>query len=204
MPNVADPFRKIASLLLRSKVGEQPRALMLVSPGPGQGTSTVVASLALVLSADLGLRTLLIDAHGRRPILHTFFGVQREPGLADICTGGLAMGEGVRETPYPGLFLLSAGSDQVDPVSRLHGAMVQDYLRIVREKYDLILADGSPILTTSDSLAIATCFDGVVLVVQAGVARVDEVRRARELLERTGVPVLGAILNRVRGDLATP
>jgi len=114
------------------------------------------------------------------------------------------MGEGVRETPYPGLFLLSAGSDQVDPVSRLHGAMVQDYLRIVREKYDLILADGSPILTTSDSLAIATCFDGVVLVVQAGVARVDEVRRARELLERTGVPVLGAILNRVRGDLATP
>lgn len=204
MPNVTDPFRKIASLLLRTRAGEQPRALMLVSPGPGQGTSTVVASLALVLSGDLGLRTLLIDAHDRRPVLHTFFGVKREPGLADVCTGGLAMGEAARKTAYPGLFLLSAGSEQVDSVPCLHGAAVRDYFRFVREQYDVVIVDGPPILTTPDSLAIATCFDGVVLVVQAGVARVDEVSRARALLERTGVPVLGVILNRTPGYIREP
>jgi Mrp family chromosome partitioning ATPase len=68
--------------------------------------------------------------------------------------------------------------------------------RSIAQSFDIVLLDSPPILAANDGLLLAGIVDGVLLVVGAGSANLDEVRQAKEQLAAVGTPVIGAVLNR--------
>ncbi|MDZ7724662.1 MAG: GNVR domain-containing protein [candidate division KSB1 bacterium] len=80
---VAESYRTLRTNLNFSNASNPLRSLMLTSAGPQEGKSTTSANLA-VATAQMGLKTLLIDADLRRPTQHRIFNVNRDPGLADV------------------------------------------------------------------------------------------------------------------------
>jgi Mrp family chromosome partitioning ATPase len=169
------------------------RVVMFVSSQSSEGTSTVAAEFAIALATDGRQRVLLADFHARRPILAERLGLDPD-AAAPAQRPHLRLGE------TPELAVL-----RIDERSVRNGALHPEWARsrmtAVASLYDWVVIDGPPVLESPDAVEIAALADGVVLVVQAGVAKRPVVARAADLLRRGGARVLGTVLNRRRLEI---
>jgi Mrp family chromosome partitioning ATPase len=155
--------------------------VMITSPSPSEGKTTTAANLAAVL-AEGGRDVLAVSCDFRRPRLHLYLGCEHEPRT-------------VLNTDIPRVFLVSSvvGGDQ--PHSP--GEVVAEQRRVItaaRSKFDYIVLDTAPMLTTSDASELLPVTDMVVTVCRAGRTNREAADRTAEMLERFEAPVVGAVL----------
>jgi succinoglycan biosynthesis transport protein ExoP len=195
---VAESFRAaVASILFSGENGVPPRVIVLTSPAPKEGKTTVVSNLALALS-EINRRVLVIDADLRRPRLHTIFGIPNETGLIDVlkASGPLNGHDGlVFETVYPGVFVMPAGPADSSMYNLLHSPRLPELIARYRKEFDAVLIDTPPMLNMSDARILGRVADGVVLVVRAGRTTRDTVQSAAQRFLDDGTKVLGTVLN---------
>lgn len=170
--------------------------LGVIGAGDGVGTSTVAANIARRLVEHADGPVVLVDANLYRPRAHRLLRGKKNPGLAEVLTGNLELGDAVQNTHTPGLDLLSSGkagmlnqvSFPLEAVDSLRSELLERYAAVV---FDLPTAtDLGP------SLLLAQRLDEVMLVVQADRTRRAEAERAAKRLKMDGVAVTGALLNR--------
>jgi Mrp family chromosome partitioning ATPase/uncharacterized protein involved in exopolysaccharide biosynthesis len=130
---LAESYRNLRSALLFFPVQDQrPKVLLITSPVPSEGKSTVATNLARTF-AQGGARVLLIDADLRKGHLHQTLGLQKAPGLSDLLSNGTcdlrkyiqtaessslsAGGEGRGEVDASSLSARGEGRGEVDPAS---------------------------------------------------------------------------------------
>lgn len=197
-----EAFRRLrTTLLLRSRdeAGhEGGRTLLVTSAHPREGKSTVVANLGASL-AQAGRSTVLVDADLRVPVLHRFFGLENQEGLADILRDTpteprLHWSDVVQPTGIPGLMLLPAG-DAVDDAPTLLGSPAASRLFAeLAERFEHVVVDSPAVLAVTDALVITRNVEAVLLVAGSHVQR-DALRRARQELSRVGATVVGIAVN---------
>ena len=135
------------------------------SPAPNRRKGkTVSAANIAVLLARLNQRVVLIDADLRNPQLHEVFGEEQQPGLADVLMGKTTSGV-FRKTKVPGLWLMPAGSAAGNPSDLLGSDGFNELIKDVRNRFDWIVLDSSPVLAVTDPCLIARAVSGVLLVV---------------------------------------
>lgn len=162
--------------------------VVVTSPGPDAGKSTVVANLALV-TAELGLSVLVVDAELRRPRQHELFGVPRDKGLA-------ALGEETEFTTlrqssrYDGVTVITAGPPVEGGARSTEAALAR--VSELAGLADVVLIDAPSLDAEADVRVVSGV--GIMLVVPAGAARPDDVRAAVASLDAARCPVLGAVL----------
>jgi succinoglycan biosynthesis transport protein ExoP len=198
LSTVAESFRAVlTSVILAGENGIRPRVLVVSSPNPGEGKTTVAANLAIALS-EIDQRVLLIDADLRRPRLHEIFGLENEVGLAAIL-GGRATVWGsngpVEVTHIPGLHVLPGGSSAETAPTLLYSPRMAELLRTVRVQFDTILIDAPPVLRMPDARVLGRLADSVILVVRAHRTTRDAAALACQRFAEDGTFVLGAVLN---------
>ena len=198
---MAEPFRLlITSLVLMRRNGDRPRTLVVSSPGPGEGKTTVASNLAIAM-AETGQKVLLIDMDLRRPRLHSVFDLPNDCGFSDVVRGESPMqvtedSPVILRTKVPGVSILPGGKIEVEGISELfHSPRVPALLRQLKNQFDTVIIDTAPILQFSESRFIASFADGVILVLRAGVTDRDSAIAVREQLSRDGIQLLGTILN---------
>jgi len=103
----------------------------------------------------------------------------------------------LRDTPVPGLRVLTAGPAPADPSALYASRRLAARLAELRDHCDLLIVDTPPVLAQPDAALLAPHLDGVLFVVDAQKSRGRQVRRALELLDQAGAQVLGAVFNRV-------
>jgi capsular exopolysaccharide synthesis family protein len=171
---------------------------LVTSPDPRAGKSTVAAHLGVTLSRSTR-RGVLIDGDFRRPFLHEIFGVQQKPGLFEILSGDRPpaelIPEVVRESPVPGLSLITAGHCMASSWRLFEMPRMADVLAELKKTYDFVLLDSPPLLQLTDSRILAKLADSVLLVCRAGRTRADQASEAARLLCADGSTLAGAILN---------
>lgn len=174
--------------------GDRGWVIVVTSPTAGEGKTVTVAHLAAAL-AEIGRSVMAISADLRRPRLHLYFDRPREPGLADVLRGAPDTRRLVDLnliTVIRGVSFVSSGTPVDNPSPLLD--RIGDHLDSARSLADIVLVDSPPLLTTSEAADLARHADGVLLVVRAGRTSVGAAARSAELLERLGIPVLGAVL----------
>lgn len=200
---VLDSFHSaIRSILFALEDSNSNRLIIVSSPGPGEGKTTVTAHLGTVL-ADIGYRVLLIDADMRRAYLHKMFGISNGSGFSET----LADSEPVTieaVEPYlqrvftPGkgsLDVMPAGACLRDPFSHVHASRAKELFDILRGRYDVILVDTPPVLLVPESRVIGRMADSCVLVFRAGKTTMNAATGAEQRMAADGIPLLGTILN---------
>jgi len=172
-------------------------SLVVTSPTPADGKSTVALNVALAM-AELEPRVLLIDADLRRASLHFKLRMRNERGLSDILVGRATFDSVVQKTRYPGLDILTSGTPTPNPIKLLESQRLDELLRDAQEQYRCIVIDGTALSVNVDSAVIARKADGTVIVLSAGQTDLRAAKRALRRLQQVGVRnILGYVLNRV-------
>ncbi len=196
----SESFRAVlASILLPARNGESPRVLVVTSPRPGEGKTTVSSNLAIAL-AEIKHRVLLIDGDLRRPRLHDIFDVANSSGLSDLLCEresvlDLPMDQLVQRTSIPNLFLLPSGPCPDGIFNYLYSPRVVRLLDRLREEFDHVIIDAPPTLEFADARVMARSSDGVIVVFRANQTDRRTALAVVDQLMRDRIPILGTILN---------
>lgn len=196
----AEAYRSLR-LNLMAAGREAPLCTLLVaSAGPIADKGLPVANLAVAF-AQVGKRVILVDCDLRHPSQHKLFELNNTSGVTNAVEDG-ATPPVLQETGAAGLRVLTAGPAVGVPGDLLASPVMTRLIARLAGEADVVLFDAPPITVATDAVELATQVDGVVLAVAAGVTKRDEAQRAKELLERVGARLVGAVLVNVAGDAA--
>jgi polysaccharide biosynthesis transport protein len=191
----AEAYRALCSVILLSSTGPL-KVLAVTSAMAGEGKSSVTCNLATVL-AQRGKRVLLVDADLRCSSIHPRLG--KMPGLSTVLEEGPSPNLHYQPLAHlPDLHVLPSGFRPMAPTEILASTRMQQLLEIWSAEYDHVIIDTPPMLPFADALILAARADGVILVTRSGVSRSGALLRTRDLLLRSGVNILGFVLNAVR------
>jgi capsular exopolysaccharide synthesis family protein len=171
------------------------RVVMFASAEPRAGTSTVAREFASTLAVNGEVKTLLVDANLRKPVVHEVFGVQRTPGISDHVLADAPLSGCLRESGVPNLTLLPAGRPAIAPPRILADPRVDGMLSELRSRFDLIVVDSAPLVPFTEGAQLSQRVDGVVLVIRSAATRQASAQRVLGLLDDAGANVLGSVLN---------
>jgi non-specific protein-tyrosine kinase len=195
----AEAYRTLRTNLIFSSINEPLRTLVMTSPAPEEGKSTALANLAVTL-AQGGKRTILVDCDLRHPTQHAIWGVPQEPGLTTMMLedrSDLPM----QEVGVDNLRLLTAGPLPPNPADLIGSPRMEALIGQLKGQADFVLFDAPPVIAVTDAALLAVNLDGALLVLRAGSTRREDAERAKELLERVNVRVVGALLTHAQIDV---
>jgi polysaccharide biosynthesis transport protein len=190
-----DAFRRLR-VELQMLSEEMPlRRILVASSLPGEGKSTVTYNLALAFG-EIGQRVIIADADFHRPTLHRTAKARNEKGLTDLLAGTSGLPEAMT-TVSEQVRLAPRGTALSVPARvGLGTKRLTEVLVSMEAESEYVLIDSSPILLVPDNLYMASAADGILLVVDSSSTRPRDLLRTKEVLERTGTPIVGVVLNR--------
>jgi len=195
----AESYRGLRTALFHS-MQDNNHVIQITSPDRADGKTTLVGNLGISI-AQSGKSVILIDADLRKPRLHKLFGLSAPVGLASILQGQAELGDGTQRSSVPGLSILPCGPIPPNPAELLTSPCFKKLLKGIREQYDFVLVDTSPLLAVADPCIVALCVEAVLLTVPVSKNSRPHAERAKEILETLDINVLGIVVNRV--DLHT-
>jgi non-specific protein-tyrosine kinase len=191
----AEAFRALRTNLQFATARNVVRSIVVTSATPGDGKTTSIIYLAMVL-AQGGQRVILVDGNLRKPALHRLAGVENRSGFSSLMLGESMANVDVhlRATDLPNLRILPSGPLPPNPADLLNSQRTEDLIRHLELKADIVLID-SPALGYADALILTGMTSGSLLVIDAGKTRSNELSEALSTLAQAGRPIFGTILN---------
>lgn len=192
---VSEAYRAIRMNLQFAGAGKQLKTLAFTSAVPGEGKSTTVANLAIVMGQD-DKHILLIDCDMRKPVIHRRFGLLNR-GLSNCFAEDLPLKEVIQADVFPNLDVVTSGPVPPNPAELLGSKKMKALLQEAAEAYDYVFLDMPPVLAVTDAALMSSQVDGTVLILGSGDISPDEGKQAKSLLEKVHANILGVILNKV-------
>lgn len=196
----AESYRSLRSaLLFLPSEGERPKVVLITSAIPNEGKSTIAANLARVLALG-GSRVLLVDADLRKGHLHQMLGLQCEPGLVELLQQPDSLDSVIQRDSLQNFAFLARGKDLGHSGDLFLGQAFDQLLALMRQQFDYVLIDSSPVFAADDASTLAPRMDGTLFVVRRNYSSARQVREALELLRQRQAKVLGLVFNRANAS----
>ena len=197
----AESIRAIRSQVMKRVFNDRSgprRALAVVSPNAGDGKTFFAANLAVSL-AQLGGRTLLIDADLRGPRQHEVFNLANAGGLAGLLSGRTE-GEVVQSVPgVPGLFLLPVGNTPPNPLELVERPAFGLLMREFTTRFDYVVVDTPAAEYGADAAVITDQCGAALMLARRDVSRIAAVEAmAINLLDDGHAKLTGVVVNHYR------
>jgi succinoglycan biosynthesis transport protein ExoP len=197
---MSEAFRALRTSLLLSQAGHPPQVILVTSALPREGKTTAAANLAVTL-AQLGDRTLLIDADLRKPGVGRLLNLgdgNKYAGLSSYLAGVSSLDLVTIQHPLvPNLSAIPTGPLPPNPADLLSSHKFADAITELRTKFKFIVIDTPPIMAATDAVILSVQADGVLLVVRSGETPKEAFTRTRDLLVSVKCHLLGVVLNAV-------
>lgn len=195
---ISEAYRVLRTNLSFSAVDGGLHSLIVTSSSPGEGKSTTVANLAIVM-AQTGKRVIVVDADLRRPMQHKIFEVTNNQGLTTaILDSKTPINYHLQQTKVPDLQILTSGPIPPNPAELLNSHRMNQVLEALKKEADVVIFDTPPALTVADASILAPQVNGCVLVVETGKTRRDAFIQAVERLDRASATIYGSVMNRLQ------
>jgi polysaccharide biosynthesis transport protein len=187
--SLMDEFRMLRTNLMNAVPGNPKKVLMIASATPKEGKSTLVSNLALAM-AHLGKRVLILDADLRRSKIHSLFGIQGNPGLAEAISGKCPLNECIHSSGIKNVSIFPSGKSTENMVDLLNSIKFKSLISYLRDNYDLVMIDVPPVLPVPDASTISKSCDGIIFVIKAGE---NDVRLSQRALKKLVTSTTGGI-----------
>lgn len=207
---ISEAYRALRTGIQYANLNSQKNTLLLTSPKPTEGKSSTAANLGVVM-AQASKRVLIVDADLRRPVQHEILGVTQELGLtrllltlgdkADLSDGYWGVVEKyVQKTEIEGLSVMTSGPIPPNPSEMLDSVSMRHLLGMLSDRFDTVLLDSPPVLAVTDAVVLGSLAGGVLLVVDAGKTRRQQLKQCVEMMRDANANLVGVVLNRLSRD----
>ena len=195
----AEAVRSVHTTIRLSSIDDPPQVLMVTSSLPGEGKTTLAASIAISIARS-GPKTVLVDLDLRRARLGATLGFGgRQPGLVEHLADQVELDAIVRADPavYPNLDVIPVTGAAPNPTDLLSSRRMEAFFDQLRREYSMVVVDSAPVLGISDTRVAVRLADAVVFAVRWGKTNEDIARNGLEALFESHARVAGAVLTRV-------
>ena len=193
---ISEAFRSIRTNIQHSSIDHPIQSILVTSPTPRDGKSTVAANLGVVL-AHGDYKVSVIDADMRRPRQHKIFDLPNRRGLTESLVstefhvnGFFHHKEGVKN-----LSILTSGDLPPNPAELVGSDKMRNFIHLMKNNADIIVIDTPPVIAVTDPVILSKRVDGVILVLRPGVTKLAAAIQATEQLKQVGANILGVVLN---------
>ena len=190
-----------------SFVGKDVKRIMVTSCREAEGKSFLSINILRTM-ANLGKRVALVDADLRRSASVARYGIRMpdgvlEYGITHFLAGMCDAEEILYSTNIPGAYMSPVGYEVSNSLSLLSNRLFPEFLEYLANQFDFVIVDAPPVGMIIDAAEIAKSCDGTLFVVDYNKVSRRELQDAKQQIERSGCPVLGAVLNNVTFDSYT-
>jgi capsular exopolysaccharide synthesis family protein len=185
-------LRRLKRSLL-DRAGGPPQAIVVASPGSGEGRSFVALNLALAFAAEKGRNVLLVDADFRKPSIGNRVRPAPTLGLSEVLEAGIELDHALLDLVNSPLKILPAGAPPREPAELLTSDRARAIFRRLRDRFQTIIIDTPPILPFVDADLVGALSDGFLLLARAEMTENPMFLQAMSQL--TSKPILGRVLN---------
>ena len=191
----AEAYKALRTNFTHLALDGENRKIVVTSAIPDEGKSSVAINFAITL-AQVGKRVLLIDADLRKPSLHFYLNIKKDPekNRATALAGLEALEESVVETVH-GFDVLLGGVTPPNPAELIGSQAMVNLMDQALEKYDFVICDTPPVGLVTDAAALGALCDGVVFVIRQGFAKKNMVQGAVHKLQAVSAKILGTVIN---------
>lgn len=194
---ITEQYRILRTNLQHAEVTPVPRVVMVTSAVHSEGKTITSVNLAFTLAQDASKRVLLVDGDLRKGTVRRVLGLDAQPGLADYLADGAVDPGPLVSVGLPNLQVWAAGALPRNPVELLGSQRMQEVLKGLRTRFDIVILDSPPVLPVTDAGVIGQQVDGVILVVRAGRTQRRVVEEAHQRLRQMKIRLLGTVLTHV-------
>ncbi len=177
-PSIAnEKFRLLRTKLVMQE--NQKRSYIITSLSPGDGKSLITANMAITF-AQQKISTLLLDCDLRRGVLHNSFKCNKKPGLTDVLIRNTPITQTdisqiIQSTHIPNLFLFPSGTQVPNPSELLGSDRMKQMLKLLHEKFSMIIMDTPPIEFIADALVLNSLVHNILFVVRYGKTNLNKI-----------------------------
>jgi capsular exopolysaccharide synthesis family protein len=196
---MSEAFRALRTALLLSQAGHPPQVILVSSALPREGKTTAASNLAVTL-AQLGDKTVILDADLRKPGVGRLLSLEagKHAGLSSYLAGVSTLDLVIVPHPaIPNLAAIPTGPLPPNPADLLSSHKLPEAIAELRKEYKFIVIDSPPIMAATDAVILSVQADGVLLVVRSGETPKEAFARTRDLLNSVKCNLLGVVLNAV-------
>ena len=189
---IAEAFRKLRTNLQFLSVDHPPRLIVVTSSVPSEGKTTTAINIALAL-AEAEHNVVLVDGDMRKPSLDKYLDLVGSVGFSTVLSGTAELADVLQDTKFPRLTVLTAGPTPPNPSELLSSQAAGKVLNELRELFDYVIVDTSPLLAVTDAAVLAPNCDGVLMMARFGETKKDQLGHAVASLRSVGATILGAV-----------
>ena len=194
---VSEAYRSLRTSMLYTETDKKIKSILVSSAGPGEGKTTTVANMAITY-ANLGKKTLLIDTDLRRPVIHKVLNIDKEPGITNYLVGDVEDFSTLEQkTEIENLYVVSSGVIPPNPSELLGSEKMNNLIKTLEKKWDIILFDSPPLVAVTDATMISKSIDKIIIVVKVGQTDKRAFEHTIQNLRNIKAPIGGVVLNAV-------
>lgn len=172
------------------------KTLVITSCNPGEGKTTTSFNLAVSM-AKSGIKTLLVDADLRKPMLAKGFEISNSVGLSNYISGQASLEDIINYTSMENFSFVSCGPTPPNPAELLNSKRFKEFMKTTSENYDMVIYDTPPLRNVIDCALVSSQADGTIIVIKANEVDHREVQKVKEQLEKANANILGVVINKV-------
>lgn len=178
--------------------------VMLTSSLSGEGKTFLSAHLANALTVS-GKRVILLELDLRKPKLSQFLGMDHQVGITNYIVGSKNLDDIIRKVPgTDGLFLISSGPIPPNPIELIEGTRMLSLLATLKDMFDYVVIDTSPVGIVSDAKSIAPHVDCTLFVVRHNFTQKSKLMQVAENMKEGFFRKKGIIFNGIEQDTFYP
>lgn len=201
---ISETFRTLRTNIQFMNTKGKLRSLLVTSTLPAEGKSWVSSNLAVTF-AQAGRRVVLIDADMRKGRQYSIFGVSPRPGLSNYLSGVDDVGKEltedptsfIQETGIENLFVIAAGNVPPNPAELLITERMVNLLEQLKERFDIVIIDGTPSQLVTDSLILTRLVDTTLIVTASKQTKKEDLKRIIKNIENVGGKIAGVVVNKM-------
>ena len=187
----SEAYRTLRTNLSFYSLDRPLRTLVVTSPAPDLETALTAANLAVTL-AQGGRKTVLVEADLRRPAVHALFDIPSEPGLTNTLVNDDKLP--LAKTIVENLWVLASGPKPPNPSDLLGSKKLDQLIETLLAQVDFVIFNAPPVISVTDATILGAKVDGVLLIIRSGGTKRDHAQKAKEILQKANVRIVGAAL----------
>ena len=191
---IAEAFRSLRTNIAFASSDSPFKTILITSPGPMEGKSTIAANLAHVMVQG-GKRVAVVDCDLRRPRVHQLFDLNNRVGLSELFRGTAEFLSVIQEKNED-LLVVTSGKLPPNPAELLDSEALDRFLDSISSVVDVVIVDSPPVIVT-DPIVVSSKVDGVLLIVRPGQTKLNSLKVAIDQIEHAGARVIGLVFNRI-------